>query len=85
MIKKLSKFSVITVLFFAFSCVYNSKFSHAKSSIIGNWTSADNKLRYDFLEGFVPKRGVVIQYENGNAKSVKDWKISAKKIKIGRV
>lgn len=83
MIKKLSKFSVITVLFFAFLCVYNSKFSHAKSSIIGNWTSADNKLRYDFLEGFAPKRGVVIQYENGNAKSVKDWKISAKKIKIG--
>ena len=83
MIKKLSKFSVITVLYLVFLCVSNAENSYAASGIIGNWTSADNKLRYDFLEGFAPKRGVVIKYENGNAKSVADWEIRAKGIKIG--
>ena len=38
---------------------------YAASDLIGNWTSADKKLRYDFLEGFAPKRGVVIKYKNG--------------------
>jgi hypothetical protein len=56
---------------------------YAASDIIGNWTSADKKLRYDFLEGFAPKRGVVIQYENGTPKSVGEWEIRPKGIKIG--
>jgi len=83
MIKKSSKISVMTALYFAFLCVANAEFSYAASGIIGNWTSADKKLRYDFLEGFAPKRGVVIKYENGNAKSVEDWEIRPKGIKIG--
>ena len=56
---------------------------YAASDLIGNWTSTDKKLRYDFLEGFAPKRGVVIQYKNGKPKSVNDWEIRPNGIKIG--
>jgi len=56
---------------------------YAASDLIGNWTSADKKLRYDFLEGFAPKRGVVIEYKNGKPKSVNDWEIRPNGIKIG--
>ena len=56
---------------------------YAASDLIGNWTSTDKKLRYDFLEGFAPKRGVVIQYKNGTPKSVDDWEVQKNKVKIG--
>ena len=56
---------------------------YAASDLIGNWTSTDKKLRYDFLEGFAPKKGVVIQYENGKPKSVDEWEIRPDGIKIG--
>ena len=56
---------------------------YAASDLIGNWTSTDKKLRYDFLEGFAPKRGVVIQYENGKPKSVDKWEIRPDGLKFG--
>ena len=56
---------------------------YAASDLIGNWTTADKNLRYDFLEGFAPKRGVVIQYKNGKPKSVEKWEIRPDGIKIG--
>ena len=56
---------------------------YAASDLIGNWASINKKLRYDFLEGFAPKRGVVIQYENGTPKSVDEWEIQPDGIKIG--
>lgn len=56
---------------------------YAASDLIGNWATADKKLRYDFLEGFAPNRGVVIKYENGKPKSVKKWEIRPDGMKIG--
>jgi hypothetical protein len=56
---------------------------YAASDLIGNWTSTDKKLRYDFLEGFAPKKGVVIQYENGKPKSVDEWEIRPDGVKFG--
>ena len=43
---------------------------YAASNLVGNWESSNKKLRYDFLEGFAPKRGIVIQYENGIIKGI---------------
>ena len=56
---------------------------YSESKLTGNWTSSDNTLRYDFLEGFAPKRGIVIQYEGGKPKSIDEWKIESDGIKIG--
>lgn len=58
-------------------------FLHADTNLIGNWKSEDGKSRYDFMDGFAANKGVVLVYEKGKLKRVREWSAVSGKLKIG--
>ena len=56
---------------------------YAINDIVGNWENSNKKLRYDFIEGFAPNRGVVIEYKNGIPKEISNWTLEETTIQIG--
>lgn len=77
--------SIVTHLFVV--CIMLSLFclsaNASEESIVGLWLDAGQRPVYDFLEGFKPNRGIVLEFEDGQVDELAQWNIEGEKITIG--